>query len=210
MVTRRNFIATAAAAVAAPVHTLAAPIGGALRVPAGFTKGKAIPEGFDFRDPFSGLFMSFSLWYVIDETGTAREQVGCENPGDAYLRHLQAELVEHEKHLASLLAGNDNPEFYTEAQHAGRIESAKRWVAEIKAEMLKKPNLAKFGGEEALCGIELTENYMGCNVMRGDMAYTFARNYSRDESMGGDAEMEADFDRAQVDPQWNWQWGGGG
>lgn len=213
MVTRRNFIAAVAATSAAPTHMLAAPVGGALRVPANFTKGKAIPEGFDFRDPFSGLFMSFSLWYVVGESGLAEVEQGYPTPEAAYAAYLDKELADYETLLSSLMARKATGDLLDhEARDYDRlIGSYLRRVADITDEKQKQvvPSYFTEDPEQADLGVRMEENYMGAAVVRGDMTYEFVRRYATDESYGGSPEAVEDIERAQNDPEWGMNWGGG-
>lgn len=207
MVTRRNFLASAAAVAAAPVQVLAVPVGGPLRIPSGFTKGKAIPDGVDFRDPFSGLFMSFSLWYVVGESGTAELSGGYPTPEAAYAAYLATERAGAEAQLNQLLSEKLAPHENYERE----LSWCRRTLAEID-EAQKSPVAPAYFTDDtkkADLGVRMDENYMGSSVVRGDMTYEFVRRYAADESYGGGPEAVADVERAQNDPEWCMTWGGG-
>ena len=213
MVTRRNFLAAAAAVAAAPIQVLAVPVGGPLRVPSGFTKGKAIPAGFDFRDPLTGLLMQFGAWYVVSESGLAELPGGYETPQAAYSAFLDDELKRSREWLAELRAGR---EAGTLPEHiAKNYEQNLAWALRDEAAILdamQSPVVpTQFTDKPGYCAIDIMGydvNHMACSVTRGDMQYAFSRTMAAGEEWGGGPDLLADFERAQNDSAWSGMWGG--
>lgn len=118
-------------------------------VPAGFVRGAAIPPSFDFRDPYSGIFMSFGLWYIMCENNTAMTERGFES-AEAAVEWFRANRDAGVKHgwpddLLDVVAADtalQSPEGKTLGDNAYSVVNALwyyTWVQKVGIEALSDP-----------------------------------------------------------------------
>ena len=187
---RRTFVAAAAATVAAPAQMLAAaaPVGSILAA-AGitFARGAAIPAGFDFRDPYSGAFMSLGMFYIQCEDGTAYTDKGFETSQAAVDYYVQCEQASRDDWRVRCPPDELKHYLHTLRDPRGEISAD----GEYNAYMVVH-------GETYLR--DLLTVHIPENDAPGDPYF------------GRDGKQTAmqDFEAAQNDPEWNGTWGGGG